>query len=183
MVAPSGQAAFREVQLSSLTSWAQQREAIIALQRWGEDGAVGFPSDGVYRPEDLARVGDTPLQGVPGVRTLAEFATLPAAEFLARYLDVSTPLSSAGDGHPMERPRYLVLGGVADGADVVHVLYRCTSTGYHDRHHVDVLRIVHVDGVWSVDLATAGHGIVNATWLMLSTQHEWFADESDADES
>ena len=183
MVAPSGQAAFREVQLCSLTGWAQQRDAISALQRGGTDSAVGWNSDGVYRPEQLARVGDTPLVAVSGVRTLGEFAALPPAEFLARYLDVSTPRSSAGEGEPMERPRYLVLGGVVDGHDVVHVLYRCTSPGYHDPHHVDVLRIVQTDGVWSVDIATAGHEIVNSSWLMLSMQHDWFADGPNADDS
>ena len=63
------------------------------------------------------------------------------------------------------------------------MLYRCTSPGYHDPHHVDVLRIVQTDGVWSVDIATAGHEIVNSSWLMLSMQHDWFADGPNADDS
>jgi hypothetical protein len=184
VVAPSAHAAFRETQLSSLTSWAQQRDAIIALQRGGGDGVVGFPSDGVYRPEDLARVADTPLEAIAGVRTLGEFAALPAADFLARYLDVSNPLSAASADAPLERPRYLVLGGVADGSDVVHVIYRCTNAGYHDPYHASVLRVVHIDRVWSVDIATAGHEIVNSSWLMMSMmQPEWRTDGPNADES
>ncbi len=184
MVVPSAHAAFRETQLSSLTSWAQQRDALNALQRGGEDGAVDFSSDGVYRPEDLARVADTPLEAVPGVRTLGEFAALPAADFLARYLDVSNPLSAASADAPLERPHYLVLGGVAEGTDMVHVVYRCTSTGYHDPHYANILRIVRADHVWSVDIATAGHEIVNSSWLMMSMmQPEWLADGPDANES
>lgn len=183
MVAASGQAAFREAQLCSLTGWAQQRDALNALQLGGADGAVGWNSDGVYRPEDLARVADTPLEAVPGVRTLGEFAALPAADFLARYLDVSTPLSAASGDEPLERPRYLVLGGVADGSDVVHVLYRCTNAGHHDPHHANLLRIVIIDRMWSVDIATAGHEIVNSSWLMMSMiQPEWLADGPNTDE-
>jgi hypothetical protein len=184
MVAPSAQTAFRETQLSSLTSWAQQRDALNALQRGGGDGAVGFSSDGVYRPEDLALVAGTPLEAVPGVRTLGEFAALPAADFVARYLDVSTPLSAASGDEPLERPRYLVLGGVADGPDVVHVTYRCTNAGYHDPHYANLLRIVRADHVWSVDIATASHEIVNSSWLMMSMmQPEWLADGPNANDS
>jgi hypothetical protein len=184
MVASSAHATFRETQLSSLTSWAQQRDAMIALQRGGGDGAVGFSSDGVYRSEELARVADTPLDALPGVRTLGEFAALSAADFLARYLDVSTPLSAASGDEPLERPRYLVLGGVADGRDVVHVLYRCTNGGYHDPYHANLLRIVQVDRAWSVDMATAGHDIINSSWLMMSMmQPEWLADGPNASDS
>lgn len=184
MVAPSAHAAFRETQLSSLTSWAQQRDALNALQRGGGDGVVGFSSDGVYRPENLTLVADTPLEVVPGVRTLGEFAALPAADFLARYLDVSTPLSAASGDAPLERPRYLVLGGVADGSDVVHVLYRCTNCGSHDPRFANLLRIVRAEHVWSVDIATAGHEIVNSSWLMMSMmQPEWLADGPNANDS
>lgn len=184
MVAPSAHAAFRETQLSGLTSWAQQRDALNALQRGGGNGIVGSSSDGVYRPEDLAQVADTPLGAIAGVRTLGEFAALPAADFLARYLDVSNPLSAASADAPLERPRYLVLGGVAEGTDIVHVVYRCTSAGYHDPQYANLLRIVRVDHVWSVDIATAGHEIVNSSWLMMSMmQPEWLADGPNANDS
>jgi len=184
MVSPSAHAAFRETQLSNLTSWAQQRGALNALQRGRADGAVGFSSDGVYRPEDLARVADTPLEAVPGVRTLGEFAALPAAVFLARYLDVSNPLSAVSADAPLERPRYLVLGGVAEGTNIVHVVYRCTSAGYHDPLYANLLRIVRVEHVWSVDIANASHEIVNSSWLMMSMlQPEWLADGPNADDS
>lgn len=170
MVAPSDRTVFREKQLASLISWANQRDAIQSMLDGDGDGAVSWASDGIYRPEELARVAVTPLPDITKVRTLGELAALLPDEFLSLYLDLSTPLSGPVGSDTMERTRYRVLGGVFDGADVVHVVYRC-EIGYDDPHHVDVLRVVQSADGWSVDISTAGHNIVNTSWLMMTMDH------------
>ena len=167
MVAPSDRTVFRENQLASLIGWANQRNAIASMLSGDGDGAVSWASDGIYRPEELARVAGTPLPDITRVGTLGELAALLPDEFLSLYLDLSTPLSGPVGSDTMERPRYRVLGGVVDGADVVHVVYRC-DIGYNDPHHVDVLRVVQFADGWSVDISNAGHNIVNTSWLMLT---------------
>ena len=180
MVAPSDRTVFREKQLASLISWANQRDAIKSMLSGDGDGAVSWASDGIYRPEELDRVAGTPLLDRTNVRTLGELAALLPDEFLSIYLDLSTPLSGAVGSDTLERPRYRVLGGVFDGVDVVHVVYRC-EVGYDDPHHVDVLRLVQFADGWSVDIATAGHNIVNATWLMVTMDHALLGGSADVD--
>ncbi|MCC6244835.1 MAG: hypothetical protein IT353_18455 [Gemmatimonadaceae bacterium] len=167
LVAPSHRTVFREYQLAGLASWANKRDAIQAMLSGEGNGAVSWGSDGSYRPEELARVADTPLPVATNVRTLGELAALPPDEFVSLFLDLSTPLSASVDSEIMERTRYRVLGGVLDGADVVHVVYRSEMT-YDDPHHVDVLRVLRSEGGWSIDISTAGHNIVNNSWLMMT---------------
>lgn len=180
MVAPSRRTVFREKQLASLTNWALQRDAINSMLSGAAEGAVSWGSDGVYRPEELARVAETPLLHIANIRTLGEYAALSPDEFLSLYLDLSTPLSGSVGSDTMERPRYRVLGGVLDGSEVVHVVYRCEA-GNNDPHHVNVLRVVRGADGWSVDISTAGHDIVNSSWLMLTIDHASLGGSADAD--
>jgi hypothetical protein len=180
MVAQADRIVFREKQLASLTSWAFQRDAINSMLSGAAEGAVSFASDGVYRPEELARVAETPLIHIANVHTLGEYAALSPDEFLSLYLDLSTPLSGNVGSDTMERPRYRVLGGVLDGSEVVHVVYRCEA-GYDDPHHVNVLRVVRYADGWTVDISTAGHDIVNSSWLMLTIDHASFGGSADVD--
>jgi hypothetical protein len=149
LVDPASASLFRERQLASLVGWALQRDALKAWRKKAEGGSFGWSSDGVVTSEGLAATADTTLAAIPGVSTLGELASMSAAAFVAKYFEISNSHDAKGGVGPRR-----ILGGVAEGDAMVHVLYRDERAGisYADPYHVDRLRLKQTRSEWFVDL-------------------------------
>ena len=110
-------ASFRELELRSLTGWAQHRDAILAAQRSGE-GSVGWSSSGRLDYALLEQLGPTPLRGLPGIDTLADLVALSQRTFVARCLEIANARLTTPTGERIESRRH-ILGGVSDGDSIV----------------------------------------------------------------
>ena len=152
LIDPQQLVSYRDETLAMLVALIQQREELRRMPAQGSGALVPLSSDGKLDPEALARVGDTPLPAVPGVRTLRDLAALPPAEFLARLLEASDLRSLERSGGRIDSLRRRILGAVAEGDSVAHVVYRLEGAGvrYDDPYHVEGLATVRRGDRWYV---------------------------------
>lgn len=173
LVTAEDQAKFRDAKLSSLISWAQYRDLMRDMRKRGT-GVVGWSSSGVVSSESLDDVRDVRLRGLPNIATVGELADLSPETFLAVYLDVTNARVGAVEGGPMERPRRRAIGGIADGTEVVHVLYRAEGPGieYDDPHHVIIARFRQRNDAWFFDVNVFGQDIADESRFMMLVDDE-----------
>lgn len=126
MVEPTCAAAFREHELANLIAGAR----FIELRRGPGPHPSGFGSDGVLRPEELARYGSVKAPGFPANVTIESLARLSPTEFLTRHFELAGGHRRFRPGTaeaPVEIP-LRVLGEVPFGIDQAYVVYLYDET-------------------------------------------------------
>ena len=143
----------REIMLGTLVGWIQQRDRLRRMQRRRRSSGALIPLsyEGTLA-EALSRFGDTPLPAIPGVRTLRDLAELPTPEFTARLLEASDLRSVESFRRTAEGSTRRVLGTVAEGDSIAHVLYRSEGPNvrHDDPYHVEVVATVRRGERWHV---------------------------------
>jgi len=169
LVDPEQLGQYREETLSMLVAYAEHREALRRMPSQGSGGLVPLSTDGKLDTLALARVGDMPFPRSPGVRTLRDLAALPPADFLARYFEAIDPRSDERMKVGVDWSNLRILGAVADGDSVAHVLYRSGAPGarYDDPYDVQVLATVRRGDRWYVRASRGGAPIGGLAVLMM----------------
>lgn len=158
---------FRQRELSVLVRWAERRDSLAAMRAKGE-GMVAFSTDGRLDLALAEKHGRTQLRGAPGIETLADLIALPLPDFLAKSLELTNTPHTLPSGELFARTRR-VLGGVGEGEDMAHVLFRTEGPGirHTDPHQVEVLRLERIDGAWRVELGIMNHNIIHTSALTM----------------
>lgn len=151
LVHPLRRASFQEEELAVLVAWAESEQARRLDAQSGSGGIVGFSSDGVLRPEQLAKHGHRRVPGFGGL-TLAGAAALPSEEFMARFLEASALDADSTFLPSGERFARRILGEVIESDTVAHVLYRIEGSvvEYTDDFHVEIAQLRRRGGRWLV---------------------------------
>jgi hypothetical protein len=142
--------AFRESELALIAAWLDQREAMRAAKREGVT-SFGFSSDGILKPEQLARLRNVRVEAFAGAPTFAELAALPPEEFLRRWLQAV----HSGQQPAVRLPAGVhrrTLGVVIEGDTLAHVVYRPEGGDMRYEHPwtVEVLALRKDSGVWRI---------------------------------
>jgi len=169
LVDPEQLVPYREETLSMLVALAERREELRRIPRESSGALVPLHTDGKLDTLALARVGDMPFPRSPGVRTLRDLAALPPAEFLVRYLEAIDPRSDERMKGGVDWSKLRILGAVADGESVAHVLYRSEAPGarYDDPYHVEVMATVRRGDRWYVRASRGGAPFGGLAFLMM----------------
>ncbi len=168
LVDPEQLAPYREETLAILVAWAQQRDEIRRRPLRRSGALTALSTEGKLDPQALARVGDTPLPAIRGVRTLRDLAALPPADFLAHVLELADIRSADSPGDLVESSTHRILGAVNESDSVAHVLYRAEDprVRYDDPYHVEVLATVRRGDRWYVHGSHRGAGFTRLAFLL-----------------
>lgn len=138
----------RDTALTVLLGWA----AMQSVRPTPPDAPAAFEIRMTSGPAQLQRFGSTPLNGVRGVSTLAEFAALTPEQFVAASFEHQH--GSAPDDTGSEAPAREILAAIADGAFAAQILYRThrSSEMRSFARPVEQLSMRLRDGRWFVDI-------------------------------
>jgi hypothetical protein len=166
MLDPDEIARLRDEHLALLTSWAQHRPD---KQRDSGTGTriYSFTSEPTADPATLERFADTPIPAFRGRPTLGQVAAMSPVALVAEWFAASFGGPGRGvfgvEGAPSAR--HEILGAVAEGDNMAHVVYRPNIDGavWHFPWHVAVLSLKSAgDGGWLVlenDELRMGRGV------------------------
>ncbi len=153
LVHPDALAEFRESELGSAQAWEQYA----ANPNEDRDSTVP-PAVSEYLKNMRAEMGGNPvLRQFAGVKSLEELRALSPQEFLARYLEATSPRPDTKDPdyHPPIDTRE-VIGEVRESQDLVHVVYRVSSdVGRYGRtESIEVIPVRRAANGWRIMLNT-----------------------------
>lgn len=153
LVHPDALDEFRKQQLLMAKAW-EHRPRMAEVRDSTMPAAVAEYFD---RMQDKigARIGNPALRSFARVKTLEELEALTPQEFLARYLEATSPKPNPED--PMYQPpvaKREIIGDVREDADQVHVVYRVrTDVGRYGRtEQVEVLPVRRAGTAWRIML-------------------------------
>jgi hypothetical protein len=157
---PDDVATFRDRELAVLTD----RAAVSALARRENRRVTSWSSQAVLNLDRLAEFGSEPQVPFPGTPTLSQLASLSPLQFLVACMEAHAAGEErmiahvrksqlAADHKQATEPKCRVIGQLAEGDRLVHILYRWDSQGGEDHPtHVHLRTFRSMGGEWRVSL-------------------------------